>query len=58
MSADMRHNDQRSLFELLRIQKENPDTKVKGLKEAILRQMASMDQNDVKMVQKMIAELD
>ena len=58
MSLDVRHSEQRTLFELLKIQKKNPDTQVIGLKESILGYMASMDQNDVKLVQKMIAELD
>ena len=58
MSLDVRHVEQRALFELLLVQKENKGTEVARLKESILRQMASMDQNDVKLVQKMIAELD
>jgi len=57
MSIETRHIERDRLYSLLSIKIMNPDLKIKGLDEAINRAMATMEQDDVKIVQQMISEL-
>ena len=57
MSIETRHIERDRLYSLLSIKIMNPDLKIKGLDEAINRDMATMEQDDVKIVQQMISEL-
>ena len=56
---EMRRNDKDRLFELLKLKKINGNAgiDVLGLDEAITRVSTFMDQDDVKVVQQMIADL-
>lgn len=45
------------LFLLKKLEKDNEDIKVKGLREAIIAQETVMDQRDIPLVEKQIARL-
>ena len=58
MSLEIRLLTKSHLYSLLEIRKLNKDSVVKGLNEEINRIMATMEQDDVKVVQRMIDELE
>ena len=58
MSLETRLLTKSHLYSLLEIRKLNKGSVVKGLNKEINRVMATMEQDDVKVVQRMIDELE
>ncbi|MCL1925461.1 MAG: hypothetical protein FWF50_07750 [Defluviitaleaceae bacterium] len=54
---ELRSEKKSQLFDLLKLKKENPNLEIKGLNELILRIEASMEEEDVALVEKKIAKL-
>jgi hypothetical protein len=56
-NAELRVIQNTGLFKLLKIKKDNPDIKIKGLDEAIAETRVSMPAEDVAYVEKEVTEL-
>jgi len=57
MAYETRKKDRDKLFTLLKLKSLNPSLSIIGLDDAIIQQMAMMEQEDVKVVQRMVDEI-
>ena len=55
---ELRSQQKRMLYSLMKIRQDNPDLDIKGLNEQIKAFQAEMEQADVALVEKMVSDTD